>query len=132
MFVAVLGWNVGMASGGGPDNGPLPWALAAAAMAVSLVGIIIPSTTLTFFAARWGQRNRERAEVRAFKQSMAPVVIALLVATGWLLTASHGNVQQAPLLWLLTVASALLVWKTRIHLLWLIGAGALAGVLGLV
>ena len=132
LFVAVLGWNVGMASSGGPGNGPLPWALAAAAMAVSMVGIIIPSTTLTFFAARWGQRNRERAEVRAFKQSMAPVVIALLVATGWLLTANHGNVQQAPLLWLLTVASALLVWKTRVHLLWLIGAGALAGVLGLV
>ncbi len=132
LFVAVLGWNVGMASGGGPANGPLPWALASAAMAVSMVGIIIPSTTLTFFAARWGQRNRERAEVRAFKQSMAPVVIALLVATGWLLTASHGNLQQAPLLWMLTIASALLVWKTRIHLLWLIGAGALAGILGLV
>ena len=130
LFVAVLGWNVGMASGGGPDNGPLPWALASAAMAVSMVGIIIPSTTLTFFAARWGQRNRERAEVRAFKQSMAPVVIALLVATGWLLTASHGNVQQAPLLWVLTVVSTLLVWKTRIHLLWLIGAGALMGALG--
>ena len=132
LFVAVLGWNVGMASGGGPDNGPLPWALASAAMAVSMVGIIIPSTTLTFFAARWGQRNRERPEVRAFKQSMAPVVRALLIATGWLLTASHGNLQQAPLLWLLTVASALMVWKTRIHLLWLIGAGALAGYLGLV
>ena len=132
LFVAVLGWNVGMASGGGPANGPLPWALASAAMAVSMVGIIIPSTTLTFFAARWGQRNRERTEVRAFNQSMAPVVIALLIATGWLLTASHGNLQQAPLLWLLTVASALLVWKTRIHLLWLIGAGALAGFLGLV
>ena len=132
LFVAVLGWNVGMASGGGPANGPLPWALASAALAVSLVGIIIPSTTLTFFAARWGQRNRERAEVRAFKQSMAPVVIALLVATGWLLTASHGNLQQAPLLWMLTIASALLVWKTRIHLLWLIGAGALMGALGLV
>ena len=132
LFVAVLGWNVGMASGGGPANGPLPWALASAAMAVSMVGIIIPSTTLTFFAARWGQRNRERAEVRAFKQSMAPVVIALLVATGWLLTASHGNLQQAPLLWMLTIASALLVWTTRIHLLWLIGAGALMGALGLV
>jgi len=52
------------------------------------------------------------------------------VATGWLLTASHGNLQQAPLLWLLTVASALLVWRTRIHLLWLIGTGALMGALG--
>ena len=85
-----------------------------------------------FAANKGGQRNRERAEVRAFKQSMAPVVIALLVATGWLLTASHGNLQQAPLLWMLTIASALLVWKTRIHLLWLIGAGALMGALGLV
>lgn len=132
MFVAVLGWNVGMASGGGSLNGAVPWALAFAAMAISMVGIIIPSTTLTFFAARWGQRNRDRAQVRAFKMSMAPVVIALLVATGWLLTASHGNLQEAPLLWLLTATSALLVWRTRIHLLWLIGAGAAMGALGLV
>lgn len=132
MFVAVLGWNVGMASGGGSLNGAVPWALAFAAMAISMVGIIIPSTTLTFFAARWGQRNRDRAQVRAFKMSMAPVVIALLVATGWLLTASHGNLQEAPLLWLLTATSALLVWRTRVHLLWLIGAGAAMGALGLV
>ena len=30
----------------------------------------------------------------------------------------------------LTVASALVVWRTRIHLLWLLGAGAVVGALG--
>jgi chromate transporter len=63
---------------------------------------------------------------------MAPVVVALLISTGWLLTSSHGNVQEAPLLWLLTLASALLVWKTRIHLLWLLAVGAALGALGLI
>jgi len=56
----------------------------------------------------------------------------LLISTGWLLTSSHGNVQEAPLLWLLTLASALLVWKTRIHLLWLLAVGAALGALGLI
>ncbi|MDD2691083.1 MAG: chromate transporter, partial [Simplicispira sp.] len=33
-------------------------------------------------------------------------------------------------LWLLTLVVALLVWRTRLHLLWLLGAGALLGALG--
>jgi chromate transporter len=35
-------------------------------------------------------------------------------------------------LWLLTLASALLVWKTRIHILWLLAAGTALGALGLI
>jgi chromate transporter len=31
-----------------------------------------------------------------------------------------------------TAASAVIVWRTRIHLLWLLGAGALLGWYGLV
>ena len=35
--------------------------------------------------------------------------------------------------WLLTIATcALIVWRTKIHLLWLLGAGALLGWFGLV
>jgi chromate transporter len=95
-----------------------------------MLGIVLPSATLTFFAARWGQRNRERTTVRAFKLAMAPIVVALLVATGWILAGSHGNWNMNPGAYLLTVASALLVWHKRIHLLWILGAGALAGVMG--
>ena len=130
LFVAVQGWNVGMSAGGGLLGGTLAWSMAGACMVASMVGILLPSTTLTFFATRWGHQNRHRAGVRAFKSCLAPIVIALLVATGWILTISHGNFSHAPGLWLLTLAAVLMVWKTRIHLLWLLGVGAVAGALG--
>jgi chromate transporter len=43
---------------------------------------------------------------------------------------ASGRPAQDWRLWLLTLACALLVWRTRIHLLWLLGAGALLGALG--
>ncbi|MFZ9509978.1 MAG: chromate transporter, partial [Burkholderiaceae bacterium] len=90
----------------------------------------IPSCTLTWAATRWAHRNRELLAVRAFKQGMAPVVVALLVATGWILATGAGyDLTQWPL-WTIAVVSTLLVWKTRIHLLWLLGAGGLLGALG--
>jgi chromate transporter len=32
--------------------------------------------------------------------------------------------------WLLTLVATVVVWRTRIHMLWLLGVGALLGVLG--
>jgi chromate transporter len=132
LFVALVGWNVGLNAGGGLGAGAVGWGWALAGMAVAMLGIMLPSTTLTFVAARWGHRNRDLRPVRAFKQGVAPIVIALLVSTGWVLTAAHNHPAQDWRLWLLTVVTALLVWKTRIHLLWLLGAGALLGAFGLV
>lgn len=132
LFVALVGWNVGLNAGGGLGAGAAGWGWALAGMGVAMLGIMLPSATLTFFAARWGHRNRELRPVRAFKQGVAPIVIALLISTGWVLTAAHNHPAQDWRLWLLTVVTALLVWKTRIHLLWLLGAGALLGALGLV
>lgn len=130
LFVALLGWNVGMNAGGGIGGGINAWAYALLGVVLAMVGIMLPSTTLTFAAARWGHQNRELRLVRAFKQGMAPIVIALLIATGWILAASHGSPLQHWPIWLLTGASALLVWRTRLHLLWLLGAGGLLGWLG--
>jgi chromate transporter len=130
LFVALLGWNVGMNAGGGITAGSAAWAHAALGVGIAMMGIMLPSTTLTFMAARWGHRNRELRSVRAFKQGMAPIVVALLIATGWILAASQGSLPQHWHLWLVTAVSALLVWRTRLHLLWLLGAGALLGWLG--
>jgi chromate transporter len=80
LFVAVLGWTVGMNAAGGAAAGAPAWALASACVFAAMMGILLPSATLTYFAARWGQRNRERPTVRAFKLAMAPIVVALLVA----------------------------------------------------
>jgi len=130
LFVAVLGWNIGMNAGGGLAGGASAWGMAFAGVFATMLGILLPSTTLTFFAARWGHQNKERRDVRAFKMAMAPIVVALLMATGWVLTAAHGPFLENLWLWVLTLVSTLVVWQTRIHLLWLLAAGALGGVMG--
>ena len=125
LFVGLMGWTVGMNSGG--------YAAAALGLVVALVGILLPSTTLTYLAAQWGHRNRQLRGVRAFKQGMAPIVVALLLSTGTVLaTGAHPKAAADWPLWCVTAASALVVWRTRVHLLWLLGAGALLGWFGFV
>lgn len=132
LFVAVLGWNVGLNAGGGAAGGWLAWACAMFGVLVTMVAILLPSSVLTYTATRWAHENRELRAVRAFKTGMAPIVIALLIATGWLLTGSHEHPARDWPLWLLTAVATVLVWRTKIHLLWMIGAGAVLGALGLV
>jgi chromate transporter len=124
LFVALMGWNVGL-NAGGMLTGLL-------GVLTAMLGMLIPSTTLTYLAAQWGHRNRELRAVRAFKQGMAPIVVALLIAIGWVLTAANGSDMTNWPLWLLTTLTALIVWRSKIHLLWLLGAGALLGWFGLV
>ncbi|PHM18945.1 MAG: chromate transporter [Curvibacter sp. PD_MW3] len=123
LFVALMGWNVGLNAGG------LLQALFG--VLVSMLGIMLPSSSLTYFASRWSHANRELRSVRAFKQGMAPIVIALLIATGWILASAHGEPARDWPLWLTTVVTTLIVWRTRLHLLWLLAAGGLLGWFGL-
>lgn len=122
LFVALMGWQVGLNAG----------SLSAAmlSMAITMTGMLLPSATLTYVASRWGHNNRELRSVRAFKQGMAPVVVGLILATGWLMSSAHGEFATDWRLWLVTAVSALVVWKTRVHLLWLLGAGGLLGWFG--
>jgi chromate transporter len=130
LFVALLGWNVGLNAVGGPSAGAVAWGTALLGVLVTMLAIMLPSSVLTYTATRWAHRNRELRAVRAFKTGMAPIVIALLIATGWLLSTAHNQPARDWPLWLLTAAAALIVWRTRVHMLWLIGAGALLGALG--
>lgn len=130
LFVGLMGWNVGLNAGAGLGGGWISVALSALGMLISLLGIMLPSSILTYTTTRWAHKHRDNRGVRAFKLGMAPVVIAMLVSTGWLLTASHNDPMRDWPLWVLTLVAMGLVWRTRIHLLWLIGAGALLGALG--
>lgn len=119
LFVALMGWNVGLNAGS--------WLAAVMGVVVTMSGIMLPSTTLTYLASQWLHRNRERRGVRAFKQGMAPVVVGLLVSTGIILaTANAQTVKDWPL-WALAAAAGLVIWRTRLHLLWLLAAGAALG-----
>lgn len=130
LFVPLVGWNIGLNAAGGLAAGWVGLAYALAGVFVTLIGIMLPSSILTFTASRWGHRNRELRAVRAFKQGMAPIVIALLVATGWLLAANHKAEDHHLALWATTAVTTVVIWKTRIHILWLLGAGAVAGWVG--
>nr|WP_314623226.1 chromate transporter [uncultured Noviherbaspirillum sp.] len=122
LFVALMGWQVGL------NAGSLAGAMLG--VAITMTGMLLPSATLTYVASRWGHNNRELRSVRAFKQGMAPVVVGLILATGWLMSSAHGEFATDWRLWLVTAVTALVVWKTRVHLLWLLGAGGLLGWFG--
>jgi chromate transporter len=156
LFVALMGWHVGMNAGS--------TAAALFGVLVTMVGIMTPSTVVTYTVAGWGHRNRDLRAVRAFKQGMAPIVIALLLSTAWIMASSAAVVPppagaglaahsaaavpagaglgasadaaramlaQWPL-WLTVIVSCLVIWRTRIHLLWLLAAGAVLGALGMI
>ncbi len=132
LFVALLGWNVGLNASGGLAAGWHGVLMALLGVAVALVGSLTPSLLLAYHASRWAHRNRHLRAVRAFKAGMSPIVVAMLLSTGWLLSAANSQPAHDWQLWLLTAATTLIVWRTRVHLLWLIAVGGVLGVLGLV
>ena len=110
LFVAVMGYQAAGLVGA----------------ATTLIGIMLPSTTLALAAARWGNARRDWLALRAFRSGMAPIVIALLIATGWILSWQTPGWRHV----LLTIAAAIFVWKTQVHLLWLIAIGGAVGAMG--
>jgi chromate transporter len=122
LYLAVLGWNAGFNGGG--------YAMALACALAAMLGLLIPSSTFTLVITRWAHRNRELRGLRAFKQGMAPLVVGLLIATVWVLGSVNDDLARDWRLWMLSALTAALLWKTRIHLLWLLGAGAGLGALG--
>ena len=129
LFVALMGWNIGLNAGSHAGLW-VQGALALMGVCIAMLGIMLPSSILTYTATRWAHQHREMRAIRAFKAGMAPIVIALLMATGWLLTLSHNQPSKDWPLYVLTLLTTLVVWRTRIHMLWLIGLGALLGALG--
>lgn len=130
LFVGLLGWNLGLNAAGGPASSPHAIALALSGLLLTMTGSMLPALLLAYHASRWAYRNQERRVVRAFKSGMAPLVVGLMISTGWLLAAAHGDIRQDWRLWLLTLVATLIVWRTKLHLLWLIAAGAVLGALG--
>ena len=110
LFVALMGWY----------SSGLGGAL------VCMLGVMIPSTTLALTASRWISTRRDWLSVQAFQNGMTPVTIGLLLATGWILMPhiDHPRALGA------SIVVAIVVWRTKVRLIWLVAAGALLGGLG--
>ena len=108
LFIAVLGWGIGGFFG----------------MCVTMAGILIPSTTLTLAAARWGEARRSTRGVQAFVMGMAPLTVGLVLSTGFIL----GKPACANAWLVVTMVLTVIVCvRTKVSPLWLIAAGGLVG-----
>jgi len=123
LFIALLGWNVGMNAGS--------YWTAFLAATLSMVCMMLPCSVLLYGTAQWVQKNGHRRAVRAFKQGMSPVVISMLIASGWTL-ATAGTVPERDWpLWLLSAATVGLVLWDKIPMVLLIALGGVLGAMGL-
>lgn len=124
LMIAIFGWTTGIQTGS---------MLAGVVGAlVIMTGMILPTTTVTYYASRWLQQNQRRRAVRAFRQGMVPIVTALLVAAAWIIATAHNDPAKDWGLWLVSGVVTILIWQTRLHVLWLLAIGALLGGLGLI
>lgn len=127
LYIALLGWQVGLAAA--PAGAGLLAALGSAALglACSLVGVLLPSSVLACAAAQLQQRWAGHRIVLAFRAGMAPVVVAAMLGSAWIVGQGAGVASGgllAPVLALLTAGAMAF---TRLHLLWFLLAGALTG-----
>lgn len=112
MLVSTLvGWNVAGLAGA----------------VVATLGMIGPSSVLTWASASAWHRFRAQAWRRRVQAGITPVTVGLVAAAAALLAASTAHSWRAALL---TFAVAALVVGTRTHPLLLLAAGAIVGALG--
>jgi chromate transporter len=134
MFIPLLGWQVALNSPALDQlsaSAPwLVWIIAVLSAFSALLAIVLPSSLLTYHFASWAHARRTQIGIKAFKAGLTPVVIALLVAAALLIAQGIPLVNGRWAQIALTVLAAVLVWRTQLHLLWLIAGGALAGALG--
>lgn len=123
LFVALLGWNVGINAGS--------YWIAFFAAFLSMVCMMLPCSVLLYGTSRWVQKNGHRRTVRAFKQGMSPVVISMLVASGWTLATAGTVAPRDWPLWLLSAVVVGLVLWGKIPMVLLIAAGGVLGATGL-
>ena len=113
MFVTLLGWQLA------------GWAGAI----VATLAIVAPPILLTMVATRLNARNPDAPLGRAIRGGLGPIAIGLTLSSGWILAQSSDHDWRTSLLTLLTVV---LMLRTRLNPMWLILAGAIAGMTGIV
>ena len=111
LVVTLIGWKVA----------GVPGAL------VATLAICLPMSLVIFFLFRHWERFRDAPWRAAVQTGVAPLAVGLVVASAWFIGAATGGSAGVLLLFATTVGVSL---ATRWHPLWLIAAGAAAGVLG--
>jgi chromate transporter len=113
LFVALLGWKVAGLAG----------------MTATMMGIMLPSSLLTLLVGRYRNSRADSLAFRALTAGLTPLVLGLLLSTGWILLAPTRSQWSAVALVVLTV---LVMLRSKVSPLLLIALGAAVGMAGLV
>ncbi|WP_298225451.1 chromate transporter [Acidocella sp.] len=110
MIVTVIGAHVAGVLGG----------------AVATIAMVLPAGIAAAFVAAVFDKHREARWRRLAQAALLPITAGLVLAAASLLA------RQSDTGWLtltLTMCAALLTWRTTLHPLWLLGGGAVVGLL---
>lgn len=112
MVVTLIGWHVA----GWPG------------VLVASLAKFGPCSLLTGLVLQVWDRFKDRPWRRVVQAGLVPVTVGLVAASAWLITAAS---DQEWILAAITAASAGAMLATRLHPLWVLGAGALIGLTGI-
>jgi chromate transporter len=112
LLMGFVGWKIG----------GVPTALAGA------VASFVPSCAFAYLAFGWWERFRDTLWQRRVRRGLAPVVIGLIIAGGYVMARAGGGWSSAAV----ALAAAAATLGTRLSPLWVIAAGAALGAAGFV
>lgn len=96
---------------------------------VATACVSVPTAVFAYFVALGFDRVKDARWVAVFRVGLVPVSLGLMLATTLIIAMAANHSLSA---WILMgMSTALLLW-TRIHPLWLMGAGAAIGFFGLI
>ena len=113
MYITLIGWHLA------------GWA----GVAATTLPLLVPATTLTLLVGHVIERYPDAPIIRAVRRGLTPITIGLMFASATILMRAVNHDWRAYLLTLLTVA---VVLRKPWNPLWLLAAGALAGLIGFV
>lgn len=114
LVVTLIGWEIA----------GIPGAL------LATLGICLPMSLLIFLLFGHWERFRQATWREAIQLGVAPLAVGLVASSGFLIATTampHWTYWPG---WLLLGMVVVLQMKTKLHPLWLIGAGAALGLLG--
>lgn len=90
------------------------------------IALFLPGAILTSAMIHLNTRNPDTIFALAIRRGLSPVTIGLTLSTAWVMLTTVSSEWSAVVMAFVT---ALVVLRTRLNPLWLIGAGALVGML---
>lgn len=94
---------------------------------VALLAVCGPAAVIAWWVADLWDRFKDSPWRLAIQRAIAPIVVALVLAGGYVIATPGGTPDWR--LWLIAAVSAAVVLATRLNPLWMIGGGALMGAL---